>query len=82
MSSFLGVANALIVLIILFLVNHDHDLHPLLMLPMHSLYQSFFSYSMVVVMFMSFSLSATNAFLVLMVFFQINCDHDVHVLLS
>jgi hypothetical protein len=72
MSSFLGVANTFFVLIILFLVSCDHNVCPLLVLLMHSLYQLFFSYSMAVVMFMSFSLNAINAFLVLMVFFLVN----------
>jgi hypothetical protein len=82
MSSFLSIVDALLVLIIFFLVSHDHDVRPLLVLLMHSLYQLSFSYSMVVVMCMSFSLDATNAFLVLMVIFLVNCDHDVHELFS
>ncbi len=66
MSSFLGVADALLVLIILFLISQYHNVCPLL----------------VVVMFMNFFLITTNAFLVLMVFFLVNCDHAVHELLS
>ncbi len=107
MSSSLDVVDALHVLMVLFLVEHDHDAHelfswccwciyyvdcpflghdhdvrPLFVILMHFLCWLSFSWLMVIVMFMNYSLGAIHGLLVLMFFFLVSSDHDAHEFFS
>ncbi len=77
--------DAFIVLIFQFIVRHDHDLYLLFVLLMHLLC-SFFSWSITIMMFISFFYVVIDALLVLIVtiesFFLLLLVHLVHINLT